>query len=149
MYSHYNQIYLAGPCEFDDSFVCSEDVKPGMHLELHVVSGKRKWRKCSSATEAHQMAIALDFPLVNIGISDTYVAGDQVRVGIMGSGAFFNGLMASGEDIAEGEYISPKGDGLFKGATTTTAAGNVARIKSHEPLGVVAANTLCMLECLY
>lgn len=144
-----NTVHLGGPMVRNDDYVISEIATPGHQVELVEVSGKKKWRKTASATENAGAFILLDRPLMNKNIDDNYAAGDQAEVAQYSAGGFFYGLVPSGQNISNGELLAPNGDGTFKSAATTTAAGNVARYRALQNLGLIVALTRCRIEVLY
>lgn len=147
-----NTIHLGGPMQRVDDYVAGESgIVPGDHIELFNSSGKKKWRRVSSATEVTQIAIALDQPLMNGNIDHTYSAGDQVIAAIYGPGGFFYGSLPSGENISNGELLAPNGGGtgMFKSAATTTATGNIGRLRAMQEIGIIAARTRVKIEVLY
>jgi hypothetical protein len=130
----HNTIHLGGNHERVADYTAHETLTPGMHVEQRPDG---KWQKFTSAlTENYQIAIVLESLR---GIDVDYVAGDFVLVGIYSSGGKFLGMVQTGQDIQHSELLSPNGSatGTFKTAGATTAAANIARVKSLQTLGVV------------
>lgn len=147
-----NTIHLGGPYTRRTEYVVGETgIVPGMHVELRPESGVKKWYRVASATEITNIAIAMDRPLANKTIDTAYSLGDQLEVFEYGPGGYFYGLVASGQNIENGELLAPKGSttGHFISAGTTTAAANIGRVRAEENLGLVAANTRCRMSVLY
>jgi len=146
-YPHHT-INLTQPMERNDSFVAGAVIKPGYQIELYEDTGKKKWRPVGSATNLAAVIIALDNPVMNKGLTDTYAIGDQVNAGIFGVGGEFLAYIRSGQDISNGELLQPNGDGTFKSATSATADDNVGRVIAMEALGLVSVDTFCHMKVI-
>lgn len=137
-----NTIHLAGPMTEIEEFVASAAITPGMMVELHDDSGTLKWRPNASATEIQAKFVALEIISLNSATIDTqYAAGDLVRVGAMGVGSKFWGIIPSGQNISAAELLKSNADGKLQTAGTTTAAANLGIMQSLDAPGSVTADT--------
>lgn len=145
-----NRIHLAGPIIIvsDDETNCGVAATPGMLAEMYDVSGVNKWRPNASATEIAALAVFLDSPESNKGIDDVYAIGATPKVGFMGPGCVFYGIVVSGQNIANCELLQSNGDGKFKSATATTADAGLGRFQALDNLGLVAADTRCRIQII-
>lgn len=137
------RIHLGGPLTKLDDFQheASAAITPGFLVELHDDSGETKVRPHDTDSEQVPMAVALDRPENNKEIDDDYAIGDAVKVGFLAPGSVFFGLIPSGQDISNGEYLQSNGDGKLKTASATTATANVAKFQSLDNPGSVTADT--------
>lgn len=143
-------ILLAGKPHILNTEVASEAATPGMLMESHRASaGVRKWRKNSSATNAHQVAVLLNQSEQNLGIDSAVAAGDLVPIALLDAGDVFYGLIPSGQSIANEQLLQSNGDGYLKDATSDAASTNVARFKALDDLGAVTVPTRCRVEVLF
>jgi hypothetical protein len=139
----HNTIHLGGNVERVSDYTAFHTITPGMHIRLRPDG---KWEKDNAAlTEQYEVTIALE---TLRGITVDYVAGDFVIAGKYGPGGKFLGMVQTGQDIQFGELLSPNGGGTgtWKTAGATTAAANIARVRSLQTLGVVAEVTRCEMD---
>ena len=138
-----NTIHLAGPMTAVEEYVASAAIKPGMLVELHDDSGTIKVRPNASATEFQAKTVALEILSLNKSIDSAtyYAAGDMVRVGYMGCGSVFYGLIPSGQEISNCELLKSNADGKLQTAGTTTAAANLGIMQSLSAPGSVTEDT--------
>lgn len=143
-----NTVHLAGPITIvsDDSMNCSVAATPGMLAELVDNSGANAWRPHASADETAPHAVFLDSPESNLGIDSVYAIGATPKVGFLVPGCVFYGIVVSGQNIANCEYLQSNGDGKLKSSTATTAAGGKARLQALDNIGLVAADTRCRVQ---
>jgi hypothetical protein len=118
-----------------------ETITPGMIIEYHDNSGALTWGVHDSANGAVQRVVALDQSALNLGLADTYAAGDLVRAWYVQTGDQFYGLIPSGQSITQGAYLQSNGDGMLKALASGTGAFIAA-----ETIGTVAATTRCRIE---
>ena len=118
---------------------------PGHLVELYNVSNENKWRKNASVTEIAAHSIALDKPdeVDNTGIEDAYAANENVEAAYLRPGAVFYGIVASGQDITNGELLMSDGTGMLRTAAATTQIAGDGWMQSLDNLGSVAADTRC------
>lgn len=131
-----------------NDFVAGAEITPGMLIETYDDAGATKWRPHSTAADVQPVAVALEQIMLNLGVDDVYAIGDLVQAAILKPGSMFWGLLPSGQDIANQEFMQSNGDGYLKSATATTAAANVARFKSHDSIGAITAVTRVRTEVL-
>lgn len=151
-----NTIYLGGGgpggeegITYVNDIVAGATITPGMLIETYNDGLVTKWRPHSAAAGVASRAVALEQLMLNKGVDDNYAAGDLVQAGILKAGSMFWGLIPSGEDIANQDFLQSNGDGLMKEATASTAAAGVAHYKAHDNLGAVTANTRCRVEVIF
>lgn len=120
--------------------------KPGHFVEKFNSSGTLAWRKVTSATNVQSKFILLENDLNNDDLDTAYTSGDFVPVACLEVGMVVWPIVASGQDITNGDFCQQAGDGTIKEATATTAAANVAHYQALETLGAVTADTRLRLE---
>lgn len=129
-----------------DDLAASAAISYGYLIERHSDSGVLKWKANASATNQVEMAVALDEPELNQGLSGAYAAGDLVKAWHLQVGDVFYGVIPSGQDIAIGDLLQSNGDGKMKEATAATADANVARFRALSAPGAVTADTRVKVE---
>lgn len=122
---------------------------PGMLIETFNEGGATKWRPHSSATIVGSVAVALEDLMMGKGVDDAYGDGDLIPAAILRHGSTFWGLLPSGQDIDNQDYLQSNGDGYLKEATANTADAGVARFKAHDQLGAITVATRCRVEVLF
>lgn len=132
-----------------NEYTAGAAIKPGMVVETYNDAGTTKVRPHSGAAEMLQVAVALEQLEMNLGVEDNYAIGDLVKYGIMKQGSMFWGIVVTGQDISNQELMQSNGDGKLKTALATTATANVGRLRAHDNLGLIAADTRCRTEVLY
>lgn len=137
------RVHLGGPITVLDDFQyeASATVTPGMLVELHDSSGETKVRPHDTSTEVVTLAVALDRPENNKEITDNYASGDAVKVGFMAPGTIFYGIIPSGQNISNGEFLQSNGDGKLITASATTQDAALGKFQSLDNPGSVAADT--------
>lgn len=143
-----NKIHLAGPILIvsDSEMNMGVAGTPGMLVELYDNSGANAWKPHASADETAPHAVLLDSPESNLGIDDVVAIGDTPKVGFLVPGCVFYGIVVSGQNIANCEYLQSNGDGKLKTSSATTAAGGKARLQALDNIGLVAADTRCRVQ---
>lgn len=125
-----NTIYLGGGMNGGDGgityvndLVASAVITPGNLIELVNDGGVAKWQRHGTAAGTFpSKAVALDQPLLNLGVDDNLAAGDLVLAGILRSGSTFWGIVPSGQNIVPGDLLESNGDGKLKEGTTFPVA---------------------------
>lgn len=119
-----NTIYL-GPQGPERNVVAdlsaSEVITPGMLVERFAVAGVNRLRK-STLTGLASTLFALDHPMDNKGVDDTYGVADLVEMLVSKPGDEIWALVASGAVIAFGAPLSDAGNGYVKAASGVTIA---------------------------
>lgn len=151
-----NTIYLGGglPGGEGGATVVNEysagaAITPGMLIELYRNgSGKMQLRPHASATAVVAPWVATEQIQWNKTVDDAYAINDLVNSVHLRKGSTFWGLVPSGQDISNGEFLQSNGDGKLKSASATTADANVAQFQSLDNLGAVTADTRCRVLVL-
>lgn len=143
-----NTVKLAGEGLIVADINTSEIATPGHLAEMFSDSGTLKWRKNTSATNQPTLAVYLEQDELNKGVDDNYAANSLAKVWFMYPGCTFWGLIASGQDIVNGDYLQSAGDGTLKEATAVTATANVARFQAIDSPGAVTALTRVKVQVI-
>lgn len=138
-----NTIYLGGPITYVDELPAIAAITPGMLVEYRDDSGTLSWGVHDTADDPAMAAVALDRTEFNKGIDDAYADGDLVKVGVLGQGAQFYGIIPSGQNITQGAYLQSNGDGKLK--AVATGDGKFVAVSSP---GSVTADTRLRVEVL-
>lgn len=144
-------IILSGPHWLEDQqYPIFEAMTPGHLVEYFDDGGATKIRKNSSATAVCPRCVIAEKDYMNKGIDDAYTAGDSTpRVVWLQPGCVWYGLIASGQNIQNGELLQSAGDGTLKVATAATAAANVACFQSLTNAGNVTVLTRIRVQVIY
>jgi hypothetical protein len=108
-----NTIWLGGEIVQVNDVAASQSIVPGMLVERFVSTGA-KYRRHATAGGPTVPAVALDQNMLNKGVDDAYPIGDLVEVGIFSPGATAWMLVASGQNIANGQKLESAGDGTLR-----------------------------------
>ncbi len=119
---------------------------PGHFVEKFNSSGTLAWRKVTSATNMQSKFILLEDDLHNKTLDTAYTSGDFPPVACLDVGMTVWALVASGQDLTNGDFCQQAGNGTIKEATAVTAAANVAHYQALETLGAVTELTRLRLE---
>lgn len=131
-----NVIRLLGHPVYNEDGAATEAITPGMLTEG--VSSIAK----NTSTTVGPVAVALEREEMGLGIDDDYAIGDYVKVGVFARGERFLGILASGQDVAEGELLASAGDGTL--APTATPADAIGR--SMEAIVTTGATARIRVE---
>jgi len=120
-----NVIALLGCPMVSEEKVAIEAIIPGHLLEV-VASGVKK-----QTDDAANVApiFALERDELGNGIDDAYAIGDVVKMGTFKPGDRVYGWLASGQNVAEGDYLTGTTAGLL---TKTSVAASVRLAKAVE-----------------
>jgi len=144
-----NKIRLHGETDHvENAYVAGVAITPGMLVEMYNVGGSNRWRPCSSATNVITLAVALNQLFENKTVDDPYAVGDLVAAWFLEPGCEFWGILPSGQNIANGDYLQSNGDGKLKAATSSAASAGVARLQSLEAIGAVTADTRVRVQVI-
>jgi hypothetical protein len=143
-----NTVHLAGPKVLINDLAAGGAITPGFLVEMYDDSGVNKWQANSGADEIVPLAVALEQDEMNKTIDDDYAAGDLCKVAFLGPGSVFYGLIASGQDIANGDLLQSNGDGYLKAATATTATAALGKFQSLDNPGAVVADTRLRVQVI-
>lgn len=103
-------IHLGGDIVLVNDRVAGEEILPGALVDRE---GGQYLNHPASGVKA-QPAFALDQTEMNKGVDFPYAANDLIKVGIGRPGSTFWALLASGQDIADGDLLSSAGDGTLE-----------------------------------
>jgi len=109
-----NTIHLGGEVTIVADIPAIETITPGMLVEVHDNAGAIAYGVHDSADTPATRAVALEQIMQNKLISDTYAAGDLMRVGVMHPGSQFLAIIPSGQTITQGAVLQSNGDGKLK-----------------------------------
>lgn len=149
-----NKIHLWGDMDVYHSdhgdglvnFQATEAIIPGHLVETFASGGDLKCKKNATSGEVSQAFIALNFLEDNRGIAtdgtDSWASGETVRLGLMHTGCCVYGLIASGQNIAIGDYLESAGDGTFQ----EDASGAKQYLSLDAPGAVTALTRLRVLR---
>lgn len=143
-----NTIHLGGEIERLGHMVAGVAITPGMVIEQYDASGTTKWRPAATAAGAASVWVALEQIEMNLGVDVVYAVGDLVQAGNFGAGTSFWGILLSGTVCANAAFLQNDGTGKLIAVVATTAAAGVAKYKSDDNLGTVAADTRVRVEVL-
>jgi hypothetical protein len=94
-----------------ETYQASAAITPGMTVELHDNSGELNWRPTASDTELMTPAVAVERTETNQTIDDDYAIGATVKVAWLRAGSVIYGIIPSGQDISDSEFLQSNGDG--------------------------------------
>jgi hypothetical protein len=112
-----NTIFTGGDQTIVNDLAASAVLKPGHLVERFNNAGVIRWRVATVNLDG-PAAEALDHPMANKGVDDTYAIGDLVEVGLGHKGAAYWMLIASGQNVAAGDLLGSAGDGTLKTGAT-------------------------------
>lgn len=114
-------IHLAGRIERVNDIAAGAAITPGHLVERYNSSGTALYRKHATAGGPTVPAVALDQNMLNKDVDYAYAAGDLVEVGILPPGSTAWMLIASGENIVEGQKLESAGNGTLRALASGTA----------------------------
>ena len=136
-----NTIFLGGEQTIVADQAASATIKPGHLVERFNNAGVIRWRVATADIDGTP-SVALDHPMANKGVDDTYAVGDLVEVGIGHKGSKYWMLIASGQNVAAGVVLGSAGDGTLKTGAT------VARFTALENKASVTVLTRIRVEAI-
>lgn len=107
----YNTIKIKKYADIIEELVANAAITPGMLVEI-MSTGKVR-AHATSAGNAVPM-FALEDELQGKDIDEAYAAADQVQCWIPGRGDMVYALLADGENVAIGDFLTSNGDGYLK-----------------------------------
>ena len=122
-----NVIKLKGDPTFNEEESALEAIIPG-HLVMITSTGVQK-NTANAANVAP--AFAMERSELGLGIDDAYAIGDKVLVGTFKPGERVYALLASGQNVANGAYLTGNNAGLL------TATGVAADLRLARALEAV------------
>lgn len=115
-----NTIWLGGDIVQVNDVAASEAITPGHLVERHSSTGA-KYKKHATAGGDTVKAVALDQSMMNRGVDDAYATGDLVEVGVFSPGATAWMLVASGQNITNGQKLESAGNGTLRAHSSGAA----------------------------
>ncbi len=112
-----NVIHLLGQPVTTEFGKAAEAITPGM-----LTRGVETLNKHNAADTVDVVAIALEREEMGRGIDDAYVIGDVVKIGAYKPGSRFLGILANGQTVVQGDFLSSNGDGMLKIALSAAVA---------------------------
>lgn len=124
----------------DNTLAAGAAITPGYLIEPYLDT-TLKWRKTASATAMQPMVVADKQTEQNKGIDDDYAAGDLVQARSIPVLGVIYGIIASGQNVALGDYLGPAADGTLAEPADADAGDNLARFMSLDAPGSVTVET--------
>ena len=140
-----NRVRLSGTPALINDLVASEAITPGHLVLLADDSGTNKWKKCDSASSFAPF-VAVEQTEMNLGIDDDYAISDLVKVDVLQAGDTFYGLIASGQNISNSEYLVPGTNGTL--TTGTAWASAAVKYQSLDNPGAVTVLTRIRVQVI-
>ncbi len=109
-----NCVFLGGDRIQVNDLAASAVITPGMLVERFNSAGVIRWRVHSTAAGGGAPAFAVDHPMANKGVDDTYAIGDLMEVNVGQPGSCFWAFIASGQNIVAGNKLESAGDGTLR-----------------------------------
>lgn len=106
-----NTVQLAGHGTMINTVHAGGAITPGMLIERYSNSGVENFRAHSTSGGFANVIFALDQGEMNKGIDDAYAAGDLVKALKPWPGALIYAQIASGQNIAVGDFLESNGAG--------------------------------------
>lgn len=119
-------------------------ITPGHLIERYDAgSGVVKWRVHSTQAGAAAKAVALNWSSMNKGVDDNYTASDLMEAIIAPSGVNLWMIIASGQNIAIGNFLESAGDGTLR-----IYNAGVRLFQALETIATVTVTTRIRVEAL-
>jgi len=112
-----HKIALRGDPKVSEEFIATEAITPGHLLELDATGVKKNTDDAANVAAA----FALERSELGKTIDDAYASGDIVKMGVFAPGDHVYALLASGQNVARGAYLTGTTAGLLTAASV--AAG--------------------------
>lgn len=116
-----NTVFLGGSRTQINDLAVSEAVTPGHLVERFNNGGIIRWKKHDTAGGAGAAAVATEQAMVNKGVDDDYAANDLAEVSVGAKGSAFWMFIASGQNIAAGDYLESAGNGTLRALASGVA----------------------------
>jgi hypothetical protein len=131
-----NTIVLKGK-GIKSEFLCKEEVYPGMLVELTAENGVIKLQKNTNANNLKETCFVTEYEAFGKTILDKAAAGDTAHVYFANAGDVIYARVDS--NVAVGDKLVSKGDGILKKFDTANAVGNSAAIATAATYQDVAS----------
>lgn len=97
---------------------CNQALTPGHLLEF---AANDRIQKHSTSGGRCAALFALEADYIGTGVTTAYVSGDRVPYADCGGGVLVWAHLASGQNVARGDYLSSNGDGTLRSYTGSAA----------------------------
>jgi len=126
-----NVIKLKGDPTFNEEESALEALTPG-HLVMITATGVQ--RNTAAAANVAP-AFAMERSELGLGIDDAYAIGDKVLVGTFKPGERVNAFLASGQNVANGAYLTTNNLGLLTAAGVTAGLRLARALEAKDASG--------------
>lgn len=130
-----NTIVLKGK-GIKSEFLCKEDIHPGMLVELTAENGVIKLQKNTNANNLKETCFVTEYEAFGKTILDKAAAGDTAHVYFANAGDVIYARVDS--NVAVGDKLVSKGDGILKKFDTANAVGTSTAITTGTTYADVA-----------
>lgn len=111
-------VLLGGPGILNEDSAANEAITPGHLVELR---SDGKVQKNTSAANNVAPAFALERDELGTGIDTAYASGDTVKVCLGHPGMRFYAIIASGANVAKGDYVTTDNAGRVTKTSATAS----------------------------
>lgn len=111
------KICLKGDPIVDEQEAALEALTPGHLVELTATGVQKNTDDAANVAAA----FVLENDMMGLGVDDAYAIGDRVRVGTFAPGMRVYALLASGQNVTKGAYLTGTTTGLL--TASSVAAG--------------------------
>ncbi len=130
-----NTIVLKGK-GIKSEFLCKEEVYPGMLVELTAENGVIKLQKNTNANNLKETCFVTEYEAFGKTILDKAAAGDTAHVYFANAGDVIYARVDS--NVAVGDKLVSKGDGILKKFDTANAVGTSTTVTTGATYADVA-----------
>ena len=131
-----NTIVLKGK-GIKSEFLCKEDIYPGMLVELVVDNGVIKLQKNTNANNLKETCFVIEYEAFGKTVLDKAATGDTAHVYFANAGDVIYARVDS--NVAVGDKLVSKGDGILKKFDTANATGTSTAIATAATYQGVAS----------
>lgn len=117
-------------------FLCKEDIYPGMLVELTAENGVIKLQKNTNANNLKETCFVTEYEAFGKTILDKAAAGDTAHVYFANAGDVIYARVDS--NVAVGDKLVSKGDGILKKFDTANAVGTSTTVTTGATYADVA-----------
>lgn len=145
-------VVLRGLPRYNEYGKASEAIKPGYLVKgVSAVAKQTQTGRvpCSVAVEREELGGSIDDTYLVTGDgapAAAYASGDQVKVAAFEGGDEATLRIASGQNIAEDDYLESAGDGTVRKAAAASITSGTFIARSLETTGAVAVETLLRVQ---
>ena len=131
-------IFLLGQPVYNEDGAAGEVITPG-----HLVQGVTTLLKHATAGANTARAFALERDELGRGIDVNYAIGDTVKVGSFHQGEHVLALVASGQNLTEGQSLESAGNGTLR-----ALAAGIVLARSLETTGALTTMSRVRVEII-